>query len=74
MDHISITGMLQGLFLAVLLVLPAGCSTDRVPQAGHQSQNNTGVQTADRPALPTAVPPIDRERPAVFETASFGLG
>lgn len=52
-------------FLLSAMVILESCSTDITSQAGQQ--------TDSRP-VSTPPPTIDTERPAVLETASFGLG
>ncbi len=62
-------------FLGILLLLGA-CSQAMDSQASHEAKSTEAAMNlaykTKTDAL--AIPPIDAAAPAVFETASFGLG
>lgn len=62
-------------FLGMLSFLWA-CSPTMDSQAGHESKTTEAAMTlAHKNETPSpSIPPIDTSAPAVFETASFGLG
>jgi len=68
-----------GLGIAYLLAGGGSAFGDPAPPAQpvHQAQTEQGdsmLLAARQSALPTAIPELDKLRPADFETASFALG
>ena len=69
-------GVIKVLAVMVMLTLLAACTQNRESSAGQPAMKNgeKNMLTAKQVYQTGAVPPIDAEAPAEFETATFGLG
>jgi hypothetical protein len=64
------------LLLTIMLAILWACSPTMDPQADHAKQSSEDSMNLAHQfqSESRAIPPIDAAVPAVFETASFGLG
>jgi hypothetical protein len=64
MKYTHMTTLLKYMMVSMFMIFPAFAADARTRDDGGNDSDISGTDLA----------PIDRNRPAVFETASFGLG
>ncbi len=62
---------IKTIILILAVIFLGGCKTEMTAETARQAVNNN---TDDKKSPRRTIPLIDRQRPEVFKTASFGLG